>query len=325
MISTDYRPKQFSDVLGQDTPVAVLKHLAKSEGIAARSILIKGAWGSGKTTVARIFGKAVNCERFAELNDVCNECEGCKQAERVNSRHYIEYDATRVGSVEAIRQMDSVFSSHVKGRRVLVYDEIHTASRQAQSALLKILEEGVPNTFMVFCTTDEVIDTIKSRSCVLEVGLIPHAIIKEQVRIISVERGISLTENQLDTLSIKSNGHMRDALQILELFEMVGEEALRSPLQLLRKFMYLSLKNESIEDILSEIMKYTSGAIRDSSAVMVKNLFLSSEKLETTIRQKGLAVKIFEMFYTPVAQQALNSEVGVEILLRAVNERFQRS
>lgn len=323
MFATKYRPNNFAGVVGQNAAVSALKKIAASPGISARSILVIGSYGSGKTTMSRIFAKAVNCEKFKETGDVCNECEGCKQAERANSRHYLEFDSTRIGSVDAIRSLESVFGAAVQGRRVITIDEIHTASTQAQSYLLKTLEEGIPNTFFMFCTTDSVLETIRSRSIELPVSVIPHQLIKDRVRQIMAEESIVMTEQNLDILAIKSRGHMRDALGILQLYEMIGEEALTTPLFSLRKFLYYCLTQKPVDQVIDEILRFSSNEIAASVSVLVKGLYISSEKMEVTIRQKGMANRIFEMFYSPSSQQALKSELGVEILLRSINERLK--
>ena len=74
-LATDYRPSSFKDVLGQDLAVTVLKKIALADGITARAIFLKGSYGSGKSTLCRIFGKAMNCKNLKKLGDVCNECE----------------------------------------------------------------------------------------------------------------------------------------------------------------------------------------------------------------------------------------------------------
>lgn len=718
-IASDYRPQKFSDVVGQESVVAALKSIAKADGVTVRSILLYGSWGSGKTTLARIFGKAVNCENFKKTGDVCNECEGCKEAMKKNSQSYIEFDSTRTGSVEAIRNMDSIFSAGVNGRRVLVFDEIHCfhysnnvyvwdenrrtfylrkigqivskkeklevmcfdndgnlchapivdwhqnpkrflrgyhfksegfskkllsirctddhkifslergwvkaedlkvgekvraitpfrgkdriktlenkrryylfskeveqfllgtllgdssvyaepghkprivikqslkqefyfkekarilkgalsytkleenkgfgdyvwvgytrsreqykkyfelttkngkktvnlewlskieplglaawfmddgsasykdtvtkgrilqtvslathgfskeenelicfwfkdkydlnfklqldssknlyyirtsrgedarkfveivapfilkefaykiqgyeagdglrkvssveivdynhlgavevsasfvrkdtneaalkyndrghvydieveghhnyivqgvsvhncSSKSAQSALLKVLEEGVKSTFMVFCTTDKVLDTIQSRSVVFNINTIPVFQIKQRVSQIAQIRGIEISDNELEALAIKSKGHMRDALSILEHYELAGSVALKTPLRSLKKFILLSLKHEDIEDVLKDILSYPLVDIRSSVSVMIRDFYRSDEKFDKKVRELKLHHKIFEYFYSSLAQQALQDEYGTEILLRSFYEKIQK-
>lgn len=118
-----YRPKTFKEVVGQDLAVSALKRIAHADGISVRSVLLIGSWGSGKTTTARIFGRALNCEHFKETDDVCNECPKCKDAMTRTSQLYMELDATSVGNVEAIRNISERLSIVPNGRRLVVVDE----------------------------------------------------------------------------------------------------------------------------------------------------------------------------------------------------------
>lgn len=327
-LATSHRPYTFSEVVGQEGAVAALKGIAMAEGVKVRSILLLGSYGSGKSTLSRLFGRAVNCETFKKTGDVCKrgeECPACKEAQMQNSRTYIEYDSTRVGSVDQIRDMDTIFSSAVKGRRVLNFDEVHTASKAAQSALLKVLEEGVKDTFFVFTTTDAVLETIKSRSVVIDIGTVPLHLVKERARVVANEEGIEITENELDALALKSKGHMRDALSILEHYELAGPVSLKTSLKLLKKFILATIKREDPEEVIHQIMLYPIVDIKNSISVMIKDFFVSEEKFDSAVRAKGYHHKIFQYFYSPVAQEALKDEYGIEILLRSFYERFGKN
>lgn len=323
-IATQYRPNKFSQVVGQDIAVSALKYIASAEGITVNSIFLHGSYGSGKTTLSRLFGRAINCEVFQKTGELCdkdNLCPMCQETLKKNTQLYIELDSTRVGSVEAVRNMDTLFSmSPAKGRRVICIDESATCSKSAQNALLKVLEEGVKNTFIVFASTDLMIPTIMSRSLVLEITPISLHEVKNRVKEVAELRGTVLEDNQLDLIAIKSKGHMRDALSFLELFEIAGPVALKSSLKFLKSYLLKCLKKEDIEDDLKEIMSYPMVDVKNSLSVLIKDLFVSQEPFEVMVRQKGLAVKIFNYFYTPVAQQALKDEYGVEILLRSFSE-----
>ena len=104
-LATDYRPTNFAEVLGQQTAVAMLKQIAKANGIACRAIFLKGSYGSGKTTLAGIFAKAMNCQEFKKTGDICNTCSACKESEAKNSSLYYEFDSTVVGNSEGIKKL----------------------------------------------------------------------------------------------------------------------------------------------------------------------------------------------------------------------------
>jgi DNA polymerase III subunit gamma/tau len=323
-LTTELRPRKFSDVVGQEVAISALKKLAHSEGVNVRSILLKGSWGSGKTTLARIFGKAVNCEHFKELGDVCDECEGCKAASVKNSQTYIENDSTVVGSVEAVRNMDILFSSAVNGRRVIVFDEVHAASKAAQTALLKPIEEGVKDTFFVFCTTDSVIDTIRSRSLELSITTLPANLIKDRIREVALRRGVLIEEHQLDALALKSKGHMRDALSIYELFELVGDAALKTPLSFLKKLIVQSIRKENVQETLHTIMLYPLVDIQSSIKILLINSFNGESNFDLQLRKQRLHRVLFDFLYSPIAQEAMRDEFGMEILLNALYERLSQ-
>lgn len=121
-----YRPKTFADVVGQPLAVTTLKRIAHADGIAARAIFMKGAFGSGKTTTARIFARALNCDTFKQTDDVCNTCDGCLEASSVNSSTYWELDGTVIGNVEGIRALKERLSIVPNGRRVVCLDEVQS-------------------------------------------------------------------------------------------------------------------------------------------------------------------------------------------------------
>lgn len=277
------------------------------------------------TTLSRLFAKAVNCEQFKRTGEVCNECAGCLEAERPGSLTYREYDATRVGNVDAIKSLlDSLQIKNFEGRRVITVDEIHASSKQAQSALLKVLEEGVPDTIFVFATTDAVIKTIESRSVKLDFFPLPKDVIIKRLKEVVAIEGIGITEDQLNAIAFKSQGHMRNALSVLEHFSIAGDEAIRTPQSDVKQYFLNCLKKQPTDDVILRIMQYplldVQAAIRD----FIVNCFKVTEGLEGRIRQKGLSFQIFKYFYTPEAQQAFHDEVGMEILLRAFAEQLSR-
>ena len=128
-LPTLYRPKSFKEVIGQPLAVSLFKKLAMCDGIVVRSVFVKGFYGSGKTTLARIFGKALNCRNFKKLGDVCNECPECIEAESATSQTYYEFDSAAVGNVESVKSMLDRLSLYNRGRRLVCMDEIHAVSK----------------------------------------------------------------------------------------------------------------------------------------------------------------------------------------------------
>ena len=144
---------------------------------------MQGAYGCAKTTTARLLGMAMNCKDFKKTGEVCGVCEDCKEALRPNSQSYLEFDSTRVGNIESVKALvEQLYISPFSGRRVVTIDEAHACSRSALNALLKVLEEGVPNTLFVFATTEELLKTIRSRSTFIEVSIIASALIISHIK-----------------------------------------------------------------------------------------------------------------------------------------------
>lgn len=318
-IATHYRPLVFKDVVGQDVPCKVLTRVARAEGISVRAIFLKGAYGSGKSTLARIFGRAMNCSKFKELGDVCNECDNCKDLFTKNNQLYYEYDSAVTGNVENIRNLDSLFSIAPQGRRVVVFDEVHASSNAALNALLKMVEEGVRDTIFVFCSTEDILSTLKSRSIILDVTTIPVNLIIKRVKEIAEIRNIQISSENLQILALKSAGHMRDALSTLQLYEICGEDALTSSYNTFKEFMQLVvLRDTAAYPKIDELVRFNIVDLKNSICSYIKNIYLAKpDTPESHIRKTGIHHSMFGYFYTPVAQQAMRDEIGIEILLQA--------
>ena len=220
-----YRPRCFADVVGQPLAVETLRRIAMADGIVARAVFLRGAWGSGKSTCARIMGRALNCTSFKRVGDVCNACDGCHEGDSPTSSLYWELDGTVIGNTDGIRSLRDRLSVVPDGRRLVVLDEVQAISRAAGDALLKIVEEGVPNTMFMFCGTEDILPTLKSRCVNIDITTIPLHYIEDYVSRIAGERSLSITPAEVSILAAKSAGHMRDALQLLQFYELVGSRA----------------------------------------------------------------------------------------------------
>lgn len=320
--ATSYRPSTFSEVVGQDIVKAVLKKIALADGIAVRSIFLKGSWGSGKSTMARIFGRALSCNEFKHLGDVCNKCDGCKEASAKNSQSYYEFDATVAGNVDSIRNLHDKLSypPPVGTRRLVVWDEIHAASNAALNALLKMVEEGMPQTIFMFCSTEDILPTLKSRSICLDITTVPKQLMGQRLRYVADQENLSISDSVIDIICAKSLGHMRDALSLLQLYALAGSDALKSPIDLFQRFIVSSLqkKKEDAEATLAAILEFPVTDI----VTAINSFIISIHKAQPgdslyVFLQKGIAFKLFQYFYSPASQSAMKSEAGLQILLSA--------
>ena len=321
-----YRPRCFADVVGQPLAVETLKRIASADGIVARAVFLRGAWGSGKTTLSRIMGRAMNCESFKRTGDICNDCRGCAEGDAPNSSTYWEMDGTVVGNTEGIRSLRDRLSIIPDGRRLVILDEVQAISRAAGDALLKIVEEGVPNTMFIFSGTEDILPTLKSRCVNIDITTIPLQVIEEHVMRIAQSRGIGITTSEVSILAAKSAGHMRDALQLLQFYELVGSSALDSSYFKFRDFAASCFSRSgrvSPEDALREVVLYPTVDIMHSVGLFLRTVFTTTDEgsVEWKFRQGRLGDTLFKFFFSPVAQQAMQSEVGMEVLLRSLIEK----
>jgi len=321
--ATYFRPRTFSDVVGQEVVKEALIRIAKSDGIVCRAIFLKGAYGCGKTTLCRIFAAAMNDADFAKVGDVTPS--NCADVYAQNSQLYMEFDASVAGNIESIRALSERLSTIPNGRRVVVFDEIHAASRTALNALLKMVEDGVPNTVFVFASTEDILPTIKSRSLCLELTTIPHVQMKQRLVQVCGELSLAITDEQLDAVCMKSGGHMRDALSVLQLFSVVGAEALRTSYGDVARFFVSCAKRDrdGASAVLSDLMRYNVVDVRNSLGLFIRNCFVakSTDKLYA-FQRAGLSGKIFGFFYSPIIQSALKDEVGTELAFRSFIDKM---
>lgn len=214
-----YRPSTFKSVVGQHALVNTLKNAVKS-GRLAHSYLFCGQRGVGKTTMARIFAKAINCEHLTADGEPCNECELCRAFNEQRSLNIIELDAASNNSVDDIRQLtDQVLVPPVTGRyRVFIVDEVHMLSAAAFNAFLKTLEEPPKYVIFILATTErqKILPTILSRCQKYDFQRITPSDIAEQLKYVADHEGYTTEPEALNVIAQKADGAMRDALSIFD-------------------------------------------------------------------------------------------------------------
>lgn len=233
MLTAEYRPKSFAEVVGQELPKRLLSSMAKNPAISPRSVVLSGGRGLGKTTTARIFGRAANCERHD--GDCCNQCAMCKSIKAGNPL-YVELDSAIVGNVDTMRGLRDVFGSSVSnGWRVVVLDEVHLVSKAAQGALLTMLEEAPPGVFFVLATTNKemLLPTIISRSLELTYEVLTGPQMVSLLRGVADREKISCSDRTLEIVGRRVKGHARDGMQQLEKVRILGEETYLTEVKLL--------------------------------------------------------------------------------------------
>ncbi len=210
------RPKHFDDVIGQDHIIRVLKNQIDSDKIN-HAYLFCGTRGTGKTSTAKIFARAVNC---TGSNKPCNECECCKGIINGTSLNVAELDAASNNSVENIREIiEQVKYPPSTGRfKVYIIDEVHMLSVAAFNALLKTLEEPPEHVIFILATTDpqKIPVTVLSRCQRFDFHRISHDSMFNVLNEYCSSEGLNVSEDALNYITELSDGAMRDALSILE-------------------------------------------------------------------------------------------------------------
>lgn len=214
----EYRPQKFSDVLGQDRVVNVLKNQVKS-GQISHAYLFAGERGCGKTTCAKIFAKAINCLNPIDSSP-CGECENCKSIEEESTMDVVEMDAASNRRIDDIRNLKEtvVYPPNNLKYKVYIIDEAHMITREAFNALLKIMEEPPSHLVFILATTEieKIPKTILSRVQKFEFNKIGREDIIKQIDIILSDRNITMEQEAKELIVKKAKGAMRDALSILD-------------------------------------------------------------------------------------------------------------
>jgi DNA polymerase III subunit gamma/tau len=218
VLARKYRPNSFSDMIGQEHITKTLQNALISTR-TAHAYLFVGPRGIGKTTIARIFAKALNCKQ-APVKDPCNECDSCQSISLGNNIDIIEIDGASNNSVNDIRNLrEEVLYTPVNSKyKIYIIDEVHMLTSSAWNALLKTLEEPPSHIKFLFATTEahKILPTVLSRCQRFDLQRIPQNLIGKKIVEIATKENVTISNNAVNAISKAANGGMRDALSLLD-------------------------------------------------------------------------------------------------------------
>lgn len=265
-----YRPNTFDDIIGQENVTKILKNQIKT-GKISHAYLFSGTRGTGKTSAAKVFARAINCLNPHD-GEPCNECEVCKNILEGNTTDVVEMDAASNNSVENIRQIrqEVVYATVDVKYRVYIIDEVHMLTTSAFNALLKTLEEPPENVVFILATTEQhkIPVTILSRCLKFEFNRLSEESLLKRIEYVLSEEKIEYEEEACKYIAKLADGAARDALSILERCVSESKDKLKYD-DVLR--IVGAVDKQVVLDIVSNILEYNMlGAVENVDKVIKK-------------------------------------------------------
>lgn len=220
VLARKWRPKKFEEVVGQDHVTRSLQNSLRT-GKLAHAYLFTGTRGVGKTSIARLFAKAIRCENRSGDMNPCLQCQSCKDIEQGNSLDYIEIDGASNNSVDNIRELiENVRYLPARGAyKIYVIDEVHMLSTAAFNALLKTLEEPPAHALFIFATTDahKLLGTVLSRCQRFDFKNVTSEVLTSHIEMVASHEGIIFEDKSLiRKLAEYGKGSVRDTLSLFD-------------------------------------------------------------------------------------------------------------
>ena len=270
-LANKYRPNSFSQVIGQDNSVIALRNIIKNQSFH-NGYIFSGTRGVGKTTLGRLFAKALNCTNYdSEKGETCNVCNNCLAIQKNSHLDLIEIDAASRTGVDDMRELlDSVQYRPSQGKyKVYLIDEVHMLSTQSFNAMLKTLEEPPGHVIFILATTEanKIPKTIVSRCLQFNLKLVSDELIFENLKRVFENEEVTTDDKSVDLLVELSKGSVRDSLTLAdqaishcdgnlsepEISKLHGVLDISSTTKL-----FEAIFNNSVDEVVQEIKRYKS-------------------------------------------------------------------
>ncbi|MDP4040676.1 DNA polymerase III subunit gamma/tau [Mycoplasma mycoides] len=253
-----YRPKDFNSVAGHNNIKEILEKQIKDNRIN-HALLFSGQRGTGKTSVARIFAKTINCLNLTN-STACEQCNNCKLANQNQLIDIIEIDAASNNGVDEIREIKNSVSTLPLNSKYKVYiiDEVHMLTKQAFNALLKTLEEPPVYAIFILATTEfnKIPQTILSRCQIFNFTKIDKNSLKNRLQYIANQENYQIEKEVLDEIFYLSEGSLRDAINILEQLMLATDDLIT--IKTLKSIFLIATKQEQLQVIHQSLNNNTS-------------------------------------------------------------------
>lgn len=311
-----YRPKKFENVVSQTTIIQTLENSIKTSHIG-HAYLFSGPRGTGKTTAAKIFARAVNCLNYKD--DLCNECKNCIYSGQKECMDIIEIDAASNNGVDEIRELRNkvkILPSELK-YKVYIIDEVHMLSIGAFNALLKTLEEPPEHVIFILATTDpqKIPNTIISRCQTFQFKKISPNDIKRMLEKIALNEKIEIEDEVLTSIAYASDGGLRDAIGLLDKLSSYK----------LGKITYNDFLTMNGQIIENELLEFENSILAYKTDVMlekIENYYNDGKDLVQILKQLIYHLKDILINYYMKNENLEYSEKEIVELVSLLNEKI---